>query len=150
LALVIELLAGVSHSVVIAPLFEAQPAELVGALSAEYVVASLILLNGLAALQIWAHLRVGQDPINICHLVRTIHLPKLEHLAVSWPMLFLTAFKTKLIATLAIHNVFIIKYSYFFCRKIAFFCEGTPPHIFVVVSKGLTVPSHVSFENGVR
>ena len=116
-----------------------------GALTAENVVAALVFLDGLGTVHVGAHLGVRKDPVEVCFLVGGVQLPLLEHLAVSWSVLLLATFETKLVAAFAIHDFFQVRNS--LRCKFALLGEWTPSHIFVVVCERLTVPSHISFED---
>ena len=116
------------------------------ALPAKYMITPLILLNWLTALNIGTHLGICKNPIQISLLIQALHLPLFIHLAISRSVLLLPTFEAKLIAALALNNLFFVGKS--LDGQIAFFGERTPFYVFVVVGERLAVPSHVSFEDG--
>jgi hypothetical protein len=71
----------------------------------------------------------------------------LEHVAVSWTVLFLATAEAEGVATNTIHDVRVLSVRDSLGRKLTFFAIGAPPDISVVVCERLTMPSHVLLED---
>ena len=115
------------------------------ALSAEDMIAPLIFLNRLTALDIRAHFRVYQDPFKTRRLIRALDSPLPEHLAVGWPMLLLSTLETKLVPAFTVDNFFMVRNS--LDCIIAILDEWAPFHVFIVVDEGLAMPSQVCLKD---
>lgn len=110
------------------------------------MVAALVLLNGSIALDIRAHFGIGHDPRQVLTLTGVLELPLLPHVAVSWPVLLLTAFEAEAVSTLTIHNMLIIIVGYPLGCVVAFLAVGTPLYVLVIICERLTIPPEIPIE----
>ena len=135
-----------SSRIMMFPFAKADPAKLIGAHLASNMVAPLILLNWFLALGIRAHLSICNNPVQILGLRGVFDFPLLEHLAISWPVLFLAAPKAERITANAVNNSVVVSIIHSLSSVVTNFAVRTPFHRLVVVGERLAVPSHVLFE----
>ena len=129
------------------PFAKADPAKLIRAHLASNMVAPLILLYRFLALGIWAHLSICNNPVQILGLRGVFDFPLLEHLAISWPVLFLAAPKAERVAADAVNNAVVVSIIHPLSGVVAHFAVRTPFHRLVIVCERLAVPSHVLFKS---
>jgi len=129
------------------PFAKADPAKLIRAHLASNMVAPLILLYRFLALGIWAHLSICNNPVQILGLRGVFDFPLLEHLTISWPVLFLAAPKAERVAADAVNNAVVVSVIHPLSGVVAHFAVRTPFHRLVIVCERLAVPSHVLFHS---
>lgn len=140
----ITLVVSSSGRVVLSPFLEAHPAKVPATYSADHVIASLILFNGLPAILVGALFSIGDDPSDILTFTGILKLPLLLHVTVSWPVQLFTALEAVRVSTNAVHAITSKRIRDTFCGVVTI-RNGAPPDSLVIVGEGLAVPSQVSF-----
>ena len=112
------------------PVSQTEPTEFMRTQLTCHVVASLILLNSTFALR--TCLCIGHNPSNVFTFIRILGFPHVSGLTCAWPMRFLRALETEGVSAFAMD---ITNPVFFIFNTIVAALEGTPSHIFVVISE---------------
>lgn len=121
------------------PISQTQPTKLMPTQLTSHMVTSLVLFNRL--LTLGAALRIGQDPVNVLTFIRIFYPPGMSLLTGARLMRLVSALEAVPVAALAqnVRNTHILV-----LHAVVAPLKGTPSHILVIVSKGLTRPLSVS------